>query len=124
MLKDDRPTPPKRDLDDGPAATKAARRGCSSHREGWPAEAPKAAPGKAPASASRYVRGRATGKKTYAPGAATPLESTLEILGASTLTLDESREIINDSAIRAPAKKPDNSATGRFARLLGTLSGG
>ncbi len=57
------------------------------------------------------------------PAPPTPLESTLEILGASTLTLDESqsRDIINDSAIRKPVKKNDNSATGRFARLLGKL---
>jgi hypothetical protein len=56
-----------------------------------------------------------------APGAPNPLESTLEILGASTLTLDESREIVNDSAIRKPIEKKQGS---RFSKLLSRLSGG
>jgi hypothetical protein len=57
-----------------------------------------------------------------APGASTPLESTLEILGASTLTLDEGREIINDSAVRKPVAR---KATGgnRFSKLLSRLGG-
>jgi hypothetical protein len=57
-----------------------------------------------------------------APGAPTPLESTLEILGASTLTLDESREILNDSAVRKPVER--KSAGGnRFSKLLSRLGG-
>jgi hypothetical protein len=56
-----------------------------------------------------------------APGAAAPLESTLEILGASTLSLDESREIINDSAIRKPVDRKQRTAGSRFGKLLSRL---
>jgi hypothetical protein len=55
------------------------------------------------------------------PGAPDVLESTLEMLGASTLTIDNGREIINDSAIRKPVKKPAKPAS-RFSRLLSNLS--
>lgn len=66
-------------------------------------------------------RPQAAGSGRAAPGAPNPLESTLEILGASTLTLDESREIVNDSAIRKPIEKKSAS---RFSKLLNRLSGG
>jgi hypothetical protein len=50
------------------------------------------------------------------------LESTLEILGASTLSLDEGgRTIINDGAARKPAEK--KSGGNRFSRLLSRLGG-
>jgi len=76
--------------------------------------------------------GKPTGKRVVvrkrpqpsraAPGAPQPLESTLEILGASTLSLDKnSREIVNDSAIREPIEKKQAS---RFSKLLNRLSGG
>jgi hypothetical protein len=129
LLKDDRPPAVKRDVDDvGNAAKTTARAAIAAamaraNPPGKPGEKPAKPSGK-PTGKRVVARPRpAQFKKTYAPGAATPLESTLEILGASTLTLDESqsRAIINDSAIRAPAKKPDSSATGRFARLLGKL---
>jgi hypothetical protein len=55
-----------------------------------------------------------------APGSVAPLESTLEILGASTLTLDEGRAIINDSAVRKPV---DRKNVNRFSKLLSRLSG-
>jgi hypothetical protein len=71
--------------------------------------------------------GKPVGKRAVArkrppppPGAPNPLESTLEILGASTLTLDESREIINDSAVRKPLVRKSGN---RFSRLLDRLSG-
>jgi hypothetical protein len=51
------------------------------------------------------------------------LESTLEILGASTLTFDESREIINDSAVRKPVIRKASGASSRFGRLLSRLGG-
>ena len=85
-----------------------------------------------PAAAPRTT-GKPTGKRVVvrkrpqqpsrpaAPGAPNPLESTLEILGASTLTLDDSREIVNDSAIRKPLEKKPGS---RFSKLLSRLSGG
>jgi hypothetical protein len=101
-LLPDGPVAAKRDLDDraAPAASKP----------------PKAA-------------GKAPGKRAVArvnrspppPGAAQPLESTLEILGASTLTIDESREIVNDAAARHSKPTPKDKP-GRFARLLNRLS--
>jgi hypothetical protein len=69
--------------------------------------------------------GKASGKRvvvrqrTAPPGAPNPLEETLEMLGASTLTLDESREIINDVGSRKPVHK---AKPGRFAKLLNRLS--
>ena len=71
--------------------------------------------------------GKAPGKRVVVrqrpapPGAPNPLEETLEMLGASTLTLDESREIINDVGSRKPvdARK---AKPGRFAKLLNRLS--
>jgi hypothetical protein len=91
-----------------------------------------AKPAVAPAVATPRATGRPTGKRVVvrqrpqqptraaAPGAPNPLESTLDILGASTLTLDESREIVNDSAIRKPIEKKPGS---RFSKLLSRLSG-
>jgi hypothetical protein len=108
-LLPDEPTAKKRDLDDATSnvATKSV-----------------AVPGKTPPRAT----GKPAGKRAVArtnrisapPGAPQPLESTLEILGASTLTIDESREIINDAAGRRPPPKKDKP--GRFARLLNRLS--
>ena len=71
-----------------------------------------------------------TGKRVVArgrraePGQAAPLEETLELLGASTLTLDEDKKtVIDDSALRRSAdagkKKPGGL---RFSKLLGRLS--
>ncbi len=118
LLADDRPTPTKRDLDDGPeAAGKTAA---------------KAAVSKKPQGAASKVTGKPGGKRVVvrkrpdaplsrvAPGSAAPLESTLEILGASTLTLDEGRAIINDSTVR---KSVDRKAGNRFSKLLSRLSG-
>ncbi len=129
LLKDDRPIPAKRDVGDAQSPAKTAARATIAAAMARANPNPGAKAGVAtgkPTGKRVVVRPRpAPFKKTYAPGAATPLESTLEILGASTLTLDESqsRPTINDSAIRAPVKKPDNSATGRFVRLLGKLGG-
>jgi len=138
LLKDDRPPPEKRDVDDigavraaRPVANAAARPAVQTA-----ARVPTvAAVAKAPVSAAGAPRaaGRPTGKRVVvrprppqkparaaAPGAPNPLESTLDILGASTLTLDESREIMNDSAIRKPIEKKSGS---RFSKLLSRLSG-
>ena len=108
LLADDSPAPAKRDLDDvGANAAKPAAAGRTM---------PPKASGKP--SGKRVVVRKQT--KPSPPGAPQPLESTLEILGASTLTIDESREVINDSAIRRHAA-PKNK-TGRFSRLLSRLS--
>jgi hypothetical protein len=118
LLADDRPAPIKHDIGDKSAVATGVA-------------VPVAKPVPERAAAARVAGkpvGKPVGKRAVArkrppirPGAADPLESTLEILGASTLTLDEGRTIINDSAIRAPVdRKP---AAGRFAKLLGRLSG-
>jgi hypothetical protein len=123
LLEDDRPAPLKLDLDDKPGAKAGVN---------VPVARPVVKPAVKPAAKPALkVAGKATGKPVGKrvvarkrtpprPGAPNPLESTLEILGASTLTLDESREIINDSAVRKPL---DRKSGGRFARLLGRLSG-
>lgn len=143
LLQDDAPRAPKRDVDDlapaaqavAPAASGAAamsaRQKIATAAAGKPLVKP-ATPAAPPEAAK--PAGRPTGKRVVvrnrpsaavsprlAPGAPNPLESTLEILGASTLTLDESREIVNDSAIRKPIEKKAGS---RFSKLLNRLSGG
>jgi hypothetical protein len=118
LLEDDRPPPAKRDLGDGPAEVPVLN------------AAAKPATAKPAAKSAARAAGKPTGKRVVVrtnggrvtPGAATPLEQTLEILGASTLTLDESREIINDSAIRTPVASGKKKA-GRFAKLLNRLGG-
>lgn len=107
-LLPDEPAAKKRDLDDGGADTPARNEAAKG--------APRAA-GKAP---GKRAVARPPARKPAPPGAPQPLESTLEILGASTLTIDESREIINDAAARRPPPKKDKP--GRFARLLNRLS--
>jgi hypothetical protein len=147
LLKDDRPPPEKRDVDDmqalpaGAQAQKlereriaAALNGSKPTAAGARGKVPVAMPVAAQAAGKAAAKpaGRPTGKRVVvrkrpdtpvrtAPGAPQPLESTLEILGASTLTIDESREIVNDSAVRKPIEKKSGS---RFAKLLNRLSGG
>ncbi len=106
-LLPDEPTAKKRDLDDNTADTST---------KDAVAKGPPRATGKAPGKRAVARQSR----KPSPPGAPQPLESTLEILGASTLTIDESREIINDAAARRPPPKKDKP--GRFARLLNRLS--
>jgi hypothetical protein len=142
LLQDDAPRAAKRDVDDigaqQPAATQptsgassmTAREKIAAAAAGRPLEKPavpvvQAVPGVAtgkPSGKRVVVRKRppAAMSSRAAPGAPNPLESTLEILGASTLTLDESREIVNDSAIRKPIEKKSGS---RFSKLLSRLSG-
>jgi hypothetical protein len=129
LLDDDRPAPSKRDLDDAQPAATAAKPAAAA----TPAVPGKPAPVARPAAAKPV--GKATGKRVVvrkrpdaplartAPGAPTPLESTLEILGASTLTIDEGRELINDAAVRKPVASK-TASTSRFSKLLGRLSGG
>ncbi|MFO7326583.1 MAG: hypothetical protein DIU62_012795, partial [Pseudomonadota bacterium] len=140
LLADDRPPPAKRDLDD------AARRNGSPNGNGMAPAAPRAAQKQNGSTAPQpdappgTPRGRPVGKRVVARRRPPPvpqgrtvnagvggpevLESTLEILGASTLSLeDNGREIINDSAARKPeAKKPSRGS--RFSRLLSRLAGG
>lgn len=144
LLPDDAPRATKRDVDDigaqqQPAAAPPAPDAASmTAREKIAAAAAGKPLVKPAAPVVQPVAGKATGKPSgkrvvvrkrppspmssrAAPGAPNPLESTLDILGASTLTLDESREIVNDSAIRKPIEKKTGS---RFSKLLSRLSGG
>src|SRR5690606_6929585 len=117
----------------GNAAAAGARRPVLA-----PVAAAKAAPRAALPAGAPQATGKPTGKRVVARrrpppvpqgrtvsagvGGAEVLESTLEILGASTLSLDEGRAIINDAAGRKPAdKKPSGN---RFSRLLSRLGGG
>ena len=144
LLPDDAPRAAKRDVEDiaSPQQVAAAPtvQGAASMtaREKIAAAAAGRPLANAAAPAGQSTAGKATGRpmgkrvmvrkhpqppasSRAAPGAPNPLESTLEILGASTLTLDESREIVNDSAIRRPIEKKQGS---RFSKLLSRLSGG
>jgi hypothetical protein len=146
LLSDDRPPPPRRDLDDTvrarlpavpPAAAKPMTPAAALAMP--PRLAPKAAP-VAPAAAATPGKpaGKPVGKRVVARrrapdvpldrkvsagvGGAEVLESTLEILGASTLSLDDGgRTLINDAAARKPAEK--KSGGNRFSRLLSRLGG-
>jgi hypothetical protein len=140
LLQDDRPRPEKRDVDDIGKAAAAKPVANAAPKPAVAAKAPvvsaAAKPAVMTAAAAAATGPRATGRPTgkrvvvrqrpqqptraAAPGAPNPLESTLDILGASTLTLDESREIVNDSAIRKPIEKKSGS---RFSKLLNRLSG-
>ena len=146
LLADDRPPPPRRDLDDTVRA-KVPGKPVVPARPAVPAGSPAVPPRLAPKAAAvapaaaAPTPGKATGKpvgkrvvaRRRAPdvpldrkvsagvGGAEVLESTLEILGASTLSLDDGgRTLINDAAARKPEKK---SGSNRFARLLGRLGG-
>jgi len=144
LLPDDAPRAAKRDVEDiasppQAAATPAASGAASMTAREKIAAAAAGKPLVKPAApvvqaAAGKPAGKPTGKRVMvrkrpqpavspraAPGAPNPLESTLEILGASTLTLDESREIVNDSVIRKPIEKKSGS---RFSKLLSRLSGG
>jgi hypothetical protein len=133
LLTDDRPVPARRDFED-------AVKGKAPVSAPVPRLAPRA-PSSGGSQASGAAAAKGTGKRvvvrrrppTVTPGktvsagvgGAEVLESTLEILGASTLSLDEGgREVITDAAARnKPARKP-SEGTSRFSKLLSRLSGG
>jgi hypothetical protein len=136
LLPDDRPPPPRRDIDDAAGVPAAGKRVPAPAAP--PRLVPKAAAAApAPAATPGKATGRPTGKRVVARrrapdvpldrkvstgvGGAEVLESTLEILGASTLSLDDGgRTIVNDAAARKPVEKKPGS---RFARLLSRLGG-
>ncbi|MGC4029448.1 MAG: hypothetical protein QM696_11280 [Steroidobacteraceae bacterium] len=125
LLEDDRPPPVKRDVEDAPAAVQAAQAAAKVPAKApvKPAAKTAAKPVRAPAKPTGKRVVVRKGSSRVPPGAATPLDQTLEILGASTLTLDESREIINDSAIRTPVSTTKTKKGGRLAKLLNRLGG-
>lgn len=133
LLSDDRPAPAKRDLDDANRGKPAAAAPRAPVKAGAPARpAAAAAPAAAPVSTGKPTGKRVVARRRPPPvppgktvsagvGGAEVLESTLEILGASTLSLDEGRQVIHDNAARKPVEKKSG---GRFSRLLSRLGGG
>jgi hypothetical protein len=121
LVADDRPAPVKRELDrprQMPGAKIVAR-------------APLKSSSSSPPKAGKPTGKRAVSRKKpdrvvkVAPGAANVLESTLELLGASTLTIDDNKGLVIDEAASRRAsrghKKPQN---GKFSKLLSRLGGG
>ena len=93
-----------------------------------PASLPAATvlPAPAPARPPKKPTGKRVVARTPArraePGQALAMESTLEMLGASTLTLDEDRVQITDPALRRAGEKAKPKNGLRFSRLLGRLT--
>lgn len=129
LVADDRPVPQKRDLDMPKEPQAAATATTRTVRTLTPVTlkpvngTAKTAKGGKPTGKRVVVRKRPDGRVQGAPGTADVLESTLELLGASTLTLDEGGGMVIDEAAarRAAAKKPANN---RFSKLLSRLGGG
>jgi hypothetical protein len=123
LLEDDRPAPIKRDLGDAPAPARTVENKAAVV-PAKPAAAKLAPRATGKPTGKRVVVRKPEAKGRITPGASVPLDSTLELLGASTLTIDESREVINDSAIRRKPdpKKPEGSG-GRLSKLLNRLGG-
>jgi len=136
LVADDRPAAPKRDLEmprDPQAAVRAAVRAKADKLlNPRPVSAPvrNAAPAPAVNGGGRsagkrvVVRKRPDAKVEGAPGTAAVLESTLDILGASTLTLDEGEGKVLDGAAARRAAQRKKPANGKFSKLLSRLSGG
>jgi hypothetical protein len=134
LVTDDRPAPQKRDLDmpkqaarDPKAAAAAAVRAKLDkvlNPNGATAEPGRGSAVKPTTKVGGkrvVVRKRPDAVHVAAPGAAAVLESTLDILGASTLTLDEGKgKSLDDAAARRPPVKKN----GKFSKLLSRLSGG
>jgi hypothetical protein len=132
LVADDRPVPQKRDLDmpkqpqPQPQAQDASRTRTVrtlSPVTLKPADAAKTGKGGKPTGKRVVVRKRPDTRIPGAPGRPDVLESTLELLGASTLSLAEGGGMVIDEAAarRAPDKKPANN---RFSKLLSRLGGG
>ncbi len=121
LVADDRPAMPKRDLDEP--------------RQVPTVQTPAQAAVRPPVKAAK-PNGKATGKRAVArkkpertvkaePGAAAVLESTLEILGASTLTIDESKElVVDEAAARRSSARTSKPQDSKFSKLLSRLGGG
>jgi hypothetical protein len=137
LLADDHPPLPRRDLDDmrkAPAGGLAARVTAPTAAQRVAPKVPAAAPvapapgkptgkpaGKRVVARRRPPTGAPDRKVSAGVGGPEVLESTLEILGASTLSLDETRKPISDAAARRPDAA--KSGGGRFSRLLSKLGG-
>ena len=112
LLVDDTPSPPKRDLGDAPA----------------PVGAKVNLPSTVPLPKTLAIGKKPTGKRVVVrkvePGQAAPLDSTLEMLGADTLTLDDAKSLLDDSGLRRRAALAPVPPKGgmRFTRLLGALT--
>jgi hypothetical protein len=135
LVTDDRPTPQKRDLDmpraakDPQAAAAAAVRAKLDkvlNPNGATAEPGRGSVVKPTSKAGGkrvVVRKRPDAMHLGgAPGTAAVLESTLDILGASTLTLDEGKG--QNLEATSGGKRPPVKKNGKFSKLLSRLSGG
>jgi len=125
LVADDRPLPEKRDLaaaGQSPAVTRAAVRAkLDKLLNPVPAGgAPQQAAGKRVTVRRKKPDATVQG----APGTAAVLESTLELLGASTLTLDESKGKVIDPAVARRASAGGKPSNGRLSRLFSRLGGG
>jgi hypothetical protein len=132
LLTDDRPVPQKRDIE-APADAKAstatrAQVAKALGNAGVQVAAPAKAGETVIASKGKrvVVRKRQVDAVVHAknPGAAAVMESTLEILGASTLTLDDGRAVISDDALARKPGAGKKAGNGKFSRLLSRLGGG
>jgi hypothetical protein len=131
LLTDDRPVPQKRDIE-APADAKANTATRAQVAKALGKAAPQIAPAKpgetviASKGKRVVVRKRQVDAVIHAknPGAAAVMESTLEILGASTLTLDDGRALVSDDALARKSGSSKKASNGKFSRLLSRLGGG
>lgn len=137
LVTDERPVAQRRDLDMPKDPKDAVRAAVRARADKMLNPSPVGTPARNGAAASAgSAGGRPTGKRVVvrkrpdakvdgAPGTASVLESTLDILGASTLTLDEDGgKVIEGGAARRPASVRKKAANGKFSKLLNRLSGG
>jgi len=135
LVADERPMPQKRDLD-APADPKAVARAAVRAKLDKILNPPVAAPGRVPVALPVAAPvGRSSGKRVVvrrrpdatvkgSPGTADVLESTLDLLGASTLTLDEGGGRAVDEAVARRDAAGKKASNGRFSKLLSRLGGG
>jgi hypothetical protein len=132
LLTDDRPVPPKRDIEapaDAKANTATRAQVAKALGKAAPQIAAPAKPGETVIASKGkrvVVRKRQVDAVIHAknPGAAAVMESTLEILGASTLTLDDGRALVSDDALARKSAASKKASNSKFSRLLSRLGGG
>ncbi|MEJ0099662.1 MAG: hypothetical protein WDO12_07970 [Pseudomonadota bacterium] len=139
LVNDDRPAPQKRDLDT-PAVNAPAKTAAKSAQSKDPEAVKAAVRAKLdkvinPGGADSPARPQGKGKRVVArkkpdathvsdPGRAAVLESTLEMLGASTLTLDTGKGNVMDEAATRKRTTDKKNSNGKFSKLLSRLSRG
>jgi hypothetical protein len=135
LVTDEGPAPPKRDLEMPRAASKDPKAAAAAavrarldkvlNPNGAMAEPGRGSvvkPASKAAGKRVVVRKRPDAVHVGAPGTSAVLESTLDILGASTLTLDEGKG--QNLEATSGGKRPPVKKNGKFSKLLSRLSGG